>query len=698
MSTVEEASDLLPSAPLSRAPLIARRLTWLYAIYAIVIALLMIFGAAPITGIPKLKGMAVELVVGGMGAVALSAVILALTILLAVFVIANERLVRRRAEAYRVAGELDGAAPSPFALLWRLGPGVLAREGQATLIIVEAIVLAVIAWKLWPSAMPPQVDSNNATLMAAVIIGLAFPSLVAERIMAGFPAEQMPEAPGIRRVLLVVTILLAATGVAEIGRGVGFVWVFWIQRALLAVVLITAGEFTLRALGRLFLPPPPAETAKAVSESIFASLITGGARAPGQLMRTHLGLDFSRSWALQFMSKAMGPAIVGTLVFCWILSGVKLLGADQRGVYERFGAPVEVVGPGFHILAPWPVGRLRPVEYGTTHILAVGTDAQNGRDAGAKEGAGEKKIGAEDIPDASMNRLWETKHATEAEYLVASDSGGTQSFQEVNGEILVVYRTGLTDKAAMQSVYGSSDQATVLLQEANRLTTRYFASHTLDQVIGGQRDQLQVELRRQLQKAVDADKAGVDIVSVLIDAIHPPVGAAAAYQAVQAAQITAEASVFQATARATRVAGEAQQEAHQATASAEALAVEKIQGAEGDAYQFNADRQAYRAAPPAFLLERRARNLSPALKNVRLTILDHKLNPNQAPIIDLREASGMAPAMAAAAATPPKPAYAPESPPGTSTEGPAPSSTSEDAQEQATAKARGPRGAPSASQ
>src|SRR6201999_537058 len=105
--------------------------------------------------------------------------------------------------------------------------------------------------------------------------------------------------------------------------------------------------------------------------------------------------------------------------------------------------------------------------------------------------------------------------------------------------------------------------------------------------------------------------------------------------------------------------------------------VEKVQAAQGDAYQFDADRQAYRASPPSFLLERRARNLAPALKNTRLTILDHKLNPNQAPIIDLREA-GRSQAMAAAAN---KPAYVPDPLPATSTESSAPPGTSEEADE-----------------
>jgi regulator of protease activity HflC (stomatin/prohibitin superfamily) len=487
----------------------------------------------------------------------------------------------------------------------------------------------------------------------------------------------MPEAPGLRRVLLLTTLLLALAGLAEIGRSLNFAWVVWVERGGIILCLLIAGEWTLRALASLFLPKPAPDAAKAATDSILAALITGGPRAPGVLIRTHLGLDFARSWALSYLSKAIGPAIAATLLLCWGLSGVKLLGDDQRGVYERFGAPVEVLKPGFHVILPWPLGRMRPLEYGVTHTIAVG--AQQGPDAYEKD---EKavRIGAEDIPQANMNRLWDTAHATEAEYLVASQAEGQQGFQAVNGEILVIYRAGLSDRAAMQAVYGSADPTTVVEQEADRLITRFFSSHTLDQVLGGQRQGLQESLRADLQQAVDADHAGMDIVAVLIDAIHPPAGAAVAYHAVQAAEITADASVAQATAHAERTTGEAQQEAHQAASAAEAVAVEKVQAATGDAYQFGADRNAYRTSPQAFLLERRVRNLIPALKGARLMVVDHHLTKDQAPIIDMRTAMA-APAALGASAAPAVTSTVIT--PGTSTEGPPPPATSEQAAEDA---------------
>jgi regulator of protease activity HflC (stomatin/prohibitin superfamily) len=679
MSLQDEAADLLPGAPLSRAAQLVRRLVVLYAIFAGAVVLMLLIGLAPLKAGEKLKDLGVESLIGGLGATALAGVLLSLTALVAAALLTDSRLWTRRREAALAAGEMDPNPPTLLTPLWRLGPGVLARIGQAVLLPLGLVVMALIARLLWPSVGAAAPVSGAPNLDAAGVVGLAFASLIAERMMYAFPAGQMPEAPGLRRLLLLTTLMLGVAGVAEVGRGVGFAWVVWIQRALIIGAIIIAGELALRALARLFLPAPSADTAKAATDSIFAALITGGPRAPAALIRTHLGLDFARSWALAYIRAAAFPAIAGTLLLCWLLSGVKLLDGDQRGIYERLGAPVAVIGPGLHILAPWPLGRLRPVEYGTIHSIAIGADQTT---------EASDQIGADDTPQSGMNRLWDTSHATEAEYLVGSQTEGLQGFQVVDAEIRVLYRTGLTDAAAWQSVYGSSDQVAVVKQEASRLATRYFSSHTLDEVMGGQRESLEESLRAQLAQAVAADHAGIDIVAVLIEAVHPPAGAAAAYHAVQAAEINADASVANATGHALRTAGEAQAEAQQLADSAQANAVEKVQAATGDAYQFNADRKAYHASPSAFLLERRDTDLTQALKGQHLIVVDSRLTSAQMPLIDMRAPMTPAPANGVSTGAPThemSEGFAPDQLPSTSTEGPAPPSTNEEANERSPA-------------
>jgi hypothetical protein len=127
MSMSEETADLQPGAPLSRAVLMTRRLIWLYGVYAALGVLMLVLAAFPIPRFQKLDGLGHEFLVGGMGEVALNAVLMALVASTAAGLLTNSRLAQRRTEAALSAGELDSGPPSLFALLWKLGPGVLAR-------------------------------------------------------------------------------------------------------------------------------------------------------------------------------------------------------------------------------------------------------------------------------------------------------------------------------------------------------------------------------------------------------------------------------------------------------------------------------------------------------------------------------------------------------------------------------------------
>jgi regulator of protease activity HflC (stomatin/prohibitin superfamily) len=168
---------------------------------------------------------------------------------------------------------------------------------------------------------------------------------------------------------------------------------------------------------------------------------------------------------------------------------------------------------------------------------------------------------------------------------------------------------------------------------------RYFDSRTLGAVLGASRQNVASQLRQEIASEIRAYDAGLDIVSVLIEEIHPPIGAAAAYHAVQAAEINANASISDEIARATRVAGVAQQERQQLLTAATAQAIETREAASTAAYRFTADRRAYAEGGRAFLLERDLSDLERAIGGRPLTILDGRLKASEGPIIDMRPAS-----------------------------------------------------------
>jgi regulator of protease activity HflC (stomatin/prohibitin superfamily) len=582
-----------------------RRLSLIYGGAALAALLPLLIPLLPDSVFPAAHALLAEAISGGLAATVLAALLLAVTALGATLALTWAR----------------------YGGVRRFDPGVAARLGQAVIVPLGATAIILVAAVLWPRGSPTAL-STNANVIAAFVFALAFVSLVAERTMHAFPAPQLPEAPSLRRLLLLVTLLLVASGCAELGRGAGLAWVRWPTLLLIALPCAVAAELAVRALARMFLPAPAAGSATAVTTSILATVLTGGPRTPGALLRTHLGLDFARSWALSFLSAALLPAVFATALFCWGLSGLKLIDLGERGIYERFGAPIAVLGPGLHVLLPWPLGRLRTVEFGTIHAIAIGVDGSaDDMSAG---------IGAEALPPASLNRLWESSHPGQADYLVASASTGLQGFQTVSTEISVLYRVGLTDADALQSVYTVADPEALVKEAAGRLVLRYFNSRTLDAVLGAKRDNIAESLRDALSADLNSRHAGIDVVSVLIEEIHPPAGAAAAYHAVQAAQINASASVSNEIGRAKRTAGMAQQEAHQFVTAATAHAEETLRSAGAEAYQFNADRRAYADGGKSFLFERSNHNIIAALIQTPLTIVDHRLNSAQGPIIDLR--------------------------------------------------------------
>jgi regulator of protease activity HflC (stomatin/prohibitin superfamily) len=709
----------------------------LYGSLTVAVIVLLLTAAVPSRILPQTRLLAREVFSGGLGAIVLASLLLALTALVASLAMTVARARHAAAHAALAAARATNAAATtsaaqnvPSRLVpvsrtrWSLSdPGFVARQGQALIVTLGAIFVWLAMRLLWPRTAVAQ-DATAANIAAAFVFAIAFVSLMAERVMNEFPAPQLPEAPLLRRLLLLVTVVLAAAACTEIGRSAALTWIRWPELVLLWVPALVALELALRALARLFLPPPQPLDARSVADSVIVGLLTGGPRAPGNLLRTHFGLDFARSWALTFLSAAILPALFGTALLCWGLSGLKLIDLSHRGVYERFGAPVAVYGPGLHLLLPWPMGRLRTVEYGAIHSIAIGVDPGSAEDttavssaalaevSDAQVNAELEKLAAEDqvtvaqlpevfaaegieytqyrqqlrqqlaaatpaarpgqpastqlisaeaTPPLSLNRLWESAHADQAHYLVASQGTG-QGFQSVATEIYVLYRVGLSKDDALQSIYTVADPEALIREDASRLVLRYFTSRTLDQVLYAQRDDVAGQLRDELSRDIAGYRTGADIVSVLIEEIHPPAGAAEAYHAVQAAQINSEASISDEIGRAKRSAGVAQQEAHELLTVANAQATETRDTADATAYRFSMDRRAYAQSGRSFLLERLYASLTTALRGRPLTLMDHRLSASDGPMIDMRPIAQGA-AAAGLTTSPVTPSTAPPGPP-----------------------------------
>lgn len=525
----------------------------------------------------------------------------------------------------RAASPADLVAPKRWRRLLRLAPagdpgliGRAARWQQA--ILVAALALAAVACALLPS-MPRPVAPRMDLVSGACAIALTFPLLVLERVMAAMPETRLPEARDLRTLLLLPVLAWPAAGLVQVAAGLGWPLLSAIDTVLLWFLCAIAAELGLRALGRCFLPPPQPAAARAAIRSALARLIDDGIRARGLAdpIRQAFGIDFSRGWALTYIRAATMPMALVLVLVCWAMTGIVLVGVDQRAVYERFGAPVAVLHPGLHAVLPWPMGQARRLEYGVIHDIALtATDILY------------QRTQAEDPAPRGADRLWEQAHPSELVFLIASPG----SFQVVSADIRLRYRIGLSDQEAMAAVYRVAAPETFLRGAAARRVASFFANRTLDDVLGENREAMAERLRAALRN--DAAATGIDLAAVVIEAIHPPAGAAEAYHNVQAAEITALTSVAAERGAALAVNAKASQYATDIVTQAQAAAAEATGAATADLTRFTADRAAALSDSGSFMFERRLGAIAQGAARSALTVIDHRISRDDAPLIDLR--------------------------------------------------------------
>ena len=388
------------------------------------------------------------------------------------------------------------------------------------------------------------------------------------------------------------------------------------------------------------MPLPPLEMRRGRAESFVAGLLRlqkPSMSAMSASISKQFGIDLSRSWAIRFIRSAALPSLGGLIVAGWLMTGVTALDLSQRAVYEAFGRPQAVFHSGLHIHLPWPFGRLKPVEYGVVREIPIVFPAETGTPVEQISSTSPSTI--EGPPPDSADRLWDASHPSEASYLVASNRNGRETFEVVNIDIQILYRIGLSDQAAYNAVYSTDNAESLIRAASGRMLARYFARYTIPDVLGQNREQFIRGFQQELQSRLNVLASGIDVLGVVIEAIHPPPDAAGAYQEVQAAGIRSEILVAATRGEAVTLAGAAQSAAITMRNDATASGTEMVDQAKIDTALFAGDVEAYHKDGAVFLFERRLSDIGKAIRpDTPATIIDSNITPAQMPMLDLRSA------------------------------------------------------------
>ncbi|MFW6751485.1 protease modulator HflK [Pseudomonas glycinae] len=509
---------------------------------------------------------------------------------------------------------------------------LLGQIGASTLWLGAWSLLVLLSLEqTWNLTLPAAGVGLSATVGAAIALLLAFGLLVLERQLAQENSAQWPEAGALAQLTRVAIISLVLGALCLLFASDSAIWP--VRLAVLIGILpgLVAVELLLRALLSLFSPRREQLEPVLLARSFVADLL----RWPPQPLlalqhelHNRFGIDLRQIWAFSYMRRAFLPVLVLVAAVGWLLTGLHEIPMQSRGIYERFGKPVQVFGPGLHAGLPWPLGRVLNVENGVVHELATSV---------GENPAPVQLDPAEGPAPLTANRLWDASHVNDKSQVIASSRGDQQSFQIVNMDVRFVYRIGLSDQAALAATYNSADVPTLIRSTASRILVHDFASRTLDGLLGEDRIGLAEEIGRAVQSDLQKLDSGVEILATVVEAIHPPAGAANAYHSVQAAQIGAQALISRERGAAAEASNQAQLQASLARDQASANAHEINATARAADLKFSAEQKAYASAGQAFVLEQYLSQLSQGLSKAKLLVLDHRLGgSSNAPTIDLR--------------------------------------------------------------
>lgn len=511
------------------------------------------------------------------------------------------------------------------------------HQHLATTTIVALLAVCFAGAGLFDTAPLSEADPIISRAIPGLLLALGFGLLVMERMLSFklFPQwRNQLEYIGLARAMLSVLLLLAVGLLLATFLPLATLWLIKLANLL---VLLIALEYLLRALSAMIAPLPADNAPRFLTRSILAAQYRWPLRPLTfalDAIKQHFGVDIRQVQAFRLMGKTVVPVICGMALLGWLLSGLTQIPLHQRGIYERFGRPLAVLAPGLHVGLPWPFGRVRAVEYGAVHELRLSDEPEQPQHNIFPDSA-------EGPAPQSSWRLWDNSHLTDQSQVIASKASDSQSFQIVNMDIRLIWRVGLHNDDALNSQYQAEDLPVLLRSIARQVLVTEFANKQLDELLNEQRASLAVMLNQQIQQRLSALHTGVELLSTRIEAIHPPAGAADAYHGVQAAQISASALVVREKGYAATSSSTAQQQAETAINDSQAFAAENLSRARAAAVQFSADHQAWQQAGQAFLLEQRYHILSQSLAHTPLLILDHRLQGNSEPILDMRQYSGL---------------------------------------------------------
>jgi membrane protease subunit HflK len=298
-----------------------------------------------------------------------------------------------------------------------------------------------------------------------------------------------------------------------------------------------------------------------------------------------------------------------------LLNGFYAIRPDEVGIVQRFGKKqLPYSGPGLHYKLPWPVDRLIRVRARRVRVIEIGYRS-NSSSPGPEPAAYE----------------WDVQHRS-GQYQSRPEEAlmltGDQNMIELNAS--VHYEMDQPD----YFIFRQLDGETTIRAAAESAIVSVVASTSLDDVLTAGRRRMERIVQEELQKRLDRYQAGIRVLSVRLEDIHPSLEVVGAFRDVSGANEEKSRLVNVAEGYRNEQVALARGNGKARLANAQAYSEDRTNRAQGDAGRFAQQETAFRLAPDVTRTRLYLETMDQILPSKQKLIVDHSKTPRRLFLMD----------------------------------------------------------------
>jgi regulator of protease activity HflC (stomatin/prohibitin superfamily) len=307
-------------------------------------------------------------------------------------------------------------------------------------------------------------------------------------------------------------------------------------------------------------------------------------------LEENTGITLRSLWSLKFIKHLLPYSIVCAAILFWASTGLVYVESNQEAAVYKLGVlQEETLEPGLHMTLPYPLDKVEIYDTETVNKITIGYAGKDDSD-----------------------NLWTGTHGSNEHKLLLG-----------NGNELVSVNLRVEYKISDLTKYlrASTSPAAILEARSYELITSRIIVSDLEDLLSVDRAEFTKEYTAELSKILCEDDIGLELVTVVLESIHPPLEIAAIYQEVVGAEIQAEARIKRAESDANVKLTDATAQKSASVNAANAEYHQKLAVATADVSEFLASVEAAEGHPDAYHYYKYLKAVSTAYGKSKLIIV-----------------------------------------------------------------------------